>query len=83
MTVNISGIDSYLDDFLENKNYKNKIEICEAILDQKYVKGLTDYSKELLALALEKKIIIAIEKHCLSKQKPSFWRDTKLSLIHI
>lgn len=78
MAVNISGIDSYLDSFLENKNYKNKIEICEAILDQKYVKGLTDYSKELLALTLEKKIIIAIEKHCLSKQKPSFWRDTKI-----
>ena len=75
-TSSISNIENYLDDFLYNCG--RLVQVCEDILDLKPVKGLDKYSKELLALTLEKKIIRTIEQFHIDKQKASFWRDTKL-----
>jgi len=75
-TSSISNIENYLDEFLYN--CKRITQVCEDILDLKPVKGLDKYSKELLALTLEKKIIRTIEQFHIDKQKSSFWRDTKL-----
>ena len=75
-TSSISNIENYLDEFLFS--CKRMPQICEDILDLKPVKGLDKYSKELLALTLEKKIIRTIEQFHIDKQKSSFWRDTKL-----
>lgn len=72
----ISNIETYLDEFLFNS--RRIVQVCEDILDQKPVKGLDKYSKELLALTLEKKIIRSIEQFHIDRQKASFWRDTKL-----
>ena len=75
-TNSISNIENYLDEFLYNCGRLS--QVCEDILDLKPVKGLDKYSKELLALTLEKKIIRTIEQFHIDKQKASFWRDTKL-----
>lgn len=72
----ISNIENYLDEFLFS--CKKITKVCEDILDLKPVKGLDKYSKELLALTLEKKIIMSIEQFHIDKQKASFWRDAKV-----
>ena len=72
----ISNIENYLDEFLFS--CKKITKVCEDIFDLKPVKGLDKYSKELLALTLEKKIIMSIEQFHIDKQKASFWRDVKV-----
>lgn len=82
MAVSSKYIDLYLDVYLEEifktQTYWKKKEICEAILDEKTVIGLNDYAKEVLALALEKKIVLTIEQYHINKQKPSFWEKPEI-----
>lgn len=74
----IEKLDQYISDYLRDKSYLEQIQVCENILKLKPIKGLDNYSKELLSLALEKKMVVSIERNCKLKQKPSFWNEFKM-----
>lgn len=54
-------LNSFIDESLNNLSYHKVIRLCEAIIDEKYIKGLDKYPRELLALELEKQIMMSIE----------------------
>ena len=57
--------------------YNDMVAFCEKIIDQKDV-GMDRFSKELLALELEKQIIICVESHLSQKDKISFFDKLQL-----
>ncbi|MBE6161510.1 MAG: hypothetical protein E7158_04745 [Firmicutes bacterium] len=57
--------------------YNDMITFCEKIIDEKDV-GMDKYSKELLALELEKQIIMCVETNLSQKDKISFFDKLQL-----
>ena len=72
-------IDLYLNTFFQNKTPKEIKNICSKIINFEPVKGLDDYAKELLALSIEKRMILAIEKSCQTIHRPSHWQNFKIT----
>ena len=71
-------IDMYLDNFIDN--YDNKEElvgVIRNILLGKNVKGLEDYSKYVLSLSMEKKIMKCMEILHLNTNGKSMWNEVK------
>lgn len=72
--------DRYLQSYLDNitKNYsKHYVQtIIERILNCKPVYALNEYSRELLALAMEKRMVKSIEN---SSETMSFWNNIKIN----
>ena len=79
----VSVIDIYLDEYLKKtfieKGRHDLKRVCNNILNCKPVKGLDKYSKEILALAMEKRIVMSIEKNRQSLQNSSYWKHLKPS----
>jgi hypothetical protein len=76
--VEVKKIDGYLDDFLKRLSHNELKEVLNKIINFQYVKGLDNYSKELLALAVEKRIVMSVEKYCQKNQNPSHWQHLKI-----
>ena len=76
-------ISRYLDNYLnlqyKKAGYKAFVSLCEDILDQKKIEGLNKYPKKLLAVELEKMIMMCVEQDRLQKHEPSYFDKQKLS----
>ncbi len=79
--VEVKYVDKYLDKFLKQVMYQKGIyefkSICNKIINCEPVNGLDNYSKQILALAMEKRLMISIEKNRSSYQKSSYWLHLK------
>ena len=72
------GIDNYLDNFINN--YENKEELVETIRNiilGRNVKGLDEYSKYMLSLDMEKKLMKCMESIHLKVNNKSMWEAVK------
>ena len=76
--ADIIQIDNYINDFFKNKTPQQIKYFCSKIINFEPVKNLDKYDKEVLALNIEKRIILAIEKSCQTIHKPSYWKHFKI-----
>ena len=75
------NINRYLINFLESQNkhgYDKFIELCEDILDRKKIKGLNKYPRDILAIELEKMIMMCVEQNRIKYHYPSYFKQLKL-----
>ena len=81
--IRIENMSIALDRFFRNmtieKTRSELIAIVKNILNGKSIEGLNEYSKKVLALIMEKKIILSIEKMRQEMHASSFWRHFKTS----
>lgn len=76
--TDIIQIDNYVDNFFKNKTPQQIKYFCKKIINFESVKDFDKYAKEVLALNIEKRIILAIEKSCQTIHKPSYWKHFKI-----
>lgn len=76
-TVN-KYLDRYLKYTLENYGIKEFKKSCNKILNFESIRELDKYSKEILAINLEKLIMISLEKYRLKNQAASYWQHFKV-----
>lgn len=81
--ADVKILDRYLDTFLKKvlseKGIYELKSICNCILNQEEVHELDAYAKELLALSLEKKVMLSVEKNRQATHTSSYWEHFKTS----
>ena len=74
-------ISRYLIHFLdkqEKQGYNYFMELCENILDRKKIEGLDKYPRELIAIELEKMIMMCIDQDKIRNHFPSYFKKLNL-----